>query len=260
MVVFELAKHPATEILFPEATPDYERLQPHECVTLLGQVPDIRLIKRVVILDLRHRGALEAIKRTNQPDFQIFAEANNNGEITLFRPTRGQRNLSILVHEWSHLLRFASPREAILFDSIEGLEDYTLGNQPSPRYYDKDGLRQEWWASIGELLVTDVDPLVSSVTAMCNPIRVCVWWRCLQRRLSDLPEELLCSNPYLLKWDLFITQAVLPFALDTLKGHVARTDPLMNVQIDNLIAELTQPAFGAGAATSALLGDGYPRK
>jgi hypothetical protein len=182
MHVYPLLGCPETVIKVPEAAPDYPRLTAQEAFAALVELPDLRLVRCVVIVDDVHRE--EPWRCQSDPHWHLFGEAFADGEIRLYRPTVNDDVSAILKHEWAHLLEFAEPVWRHVFEQVGDLERFTTGNETLDSV---DGAEQ--WAYLGERLLSTA-PLLSPATSTANPIRASIWAQALGERLHTLPHEL----------------------------------------------------------------------
>ncbi|MFI5024782.1 MAG: hypothetical protein ACHQRJ_24420 [Alphaproteobacteria bacterium] len=184
MAVYSLAVRPQTSIAIPLEAPSYARIGPAIALQLLQDLPDVRLVERLLIIDGRHREEPWIWQTTGQKHV-VRAEALPWGEIRLYRPAADQELGDVMRHEWCHLLRFASAREASLFDGVGALEpleaDALLGGTAGAWTIPAD----EIWATFGEILLTA--GAVMAMTAFAYPVRAALWGSALAARLASLP-------------------------------------------------------------------------
>jgi hypothetical protein len=161
-------------LVYPEASPSYPRPTPAEFFSLLQELPDLRLVNRVVIQDERHW--LEPWQLLNGGS-SIACEVMPGGEITLHRPELEGAKRS-LVYGWSLLLRDRFPEERTLFDEAGALEPLLAAP-----VFAKDSAQA--WAYLGEyLLATPSDEAVQ--WAHLNPVRASIFSQAVRKCLSSV--------------------------------------------------------------------------
>jgi hypothetical protein len=96
-----------TEIEIPVEPPDYERIDAGEALTLLRELPDLRLVRRLHLSDAPCYLDPWARKITGQ-DVHFLGHATNFKLIVPYRPDRRfRRDLGLsLLHEWLHIVAF----------------------------------------------------------------------------------------------------------------------------------------------------------
>ena len=108
MRVYPVLGSPETTIKVPETDPDYLRLTVQEAFEALVRVPDIRLVRCLVLFDDVHREE-PWLRQTVAPEWRVFAETfPEEGEIFLYRPVADDDVSTTLKHEWAHLLQLPS--------------------------------------------------------------------------------------------------------------------------------------------------------
>ena len=237
MAVYSLAVHPQTLIAIPLKAPSYPRIGPAVALQLLLDLPDLRLVERLLIIDGRHREEPWIWQTTGQKHV-VRAETLPRGEIRLYRPAADGALGDVMRHEWCHLLRFASTREASLFDGVGALEpleaDALLGGTAGAWTIPAD----EIWASFGEVLLTPGAAM--AITAFAYPVRATIWGSALAARLASLPPAMWSgrheSYAGLARW---LVTTVRKSALDALEKKVAAgADANAGLGAAALLAEL----------------------
>lgn len=156
-------------------------LSPQEAADIVRELPDARLLKRLLVLD--RANWLERWRRLNgEPDLVIVGEAIPEGDVLLFRPPSGRVARDTIFHEWAHLLKLARPTESRLFDLVGGLEPIR-----SCAAADATKNHAEAWAVlVGEELLS-TSSLTAIATAHANPIRATVAAWALRECLASVP-------------------------------------------------------------------------
>src|ERR1700692_3496319 len=142
------------EIEIPDRIADYERIDASQALTLLRELPDLRLVRRLHLSD--ERSFLDPWLRKVRGD-EIFnlGNATNFSLIVLYRPDRrpAQSLGAPLLHEWLHLVAFASAIQLWRFkraDAIEPLPPLAL--EPL-NFGDRNTGAYEAWCDLGETLL-----------------------------------------------------------------------------------------------------------
>jgi len=219
MRVYPVLGSPETTIKVPETDPDYLRLTVQEAFEALVRVPDIRLVRCLVLVDDVHREE-PWLRQTVAPEWRVFAETfPEEGEIFLYRPVADDDVSTTLKHEWAHLLQFAELKWQQLFDQVGDLERFFTGDATLDAV---DGI--ERWAYFGERLLSTA-PLLSPATASANPIRATIWVEALAHRLATLPVAMKADEnafyEYVVKWT---RDTARPVALRKLHAAAAEHD------------------------------------
>jgi hypothetical protein len=178
-----------TEIEIPARTTDYERIDAAEALALLRELPDPRCVRRLHLSD--ERSFLDPWVRKVKGDFYHLGHATNFSLIVLYKPDRrlGQLLGITLLHEWLHLVAFASRLQLWRFkraDAIEPLaplavEPLNLGDRNTGVY--------EAWCDLGEKLL-GYDESAARQTALESPVHAMILWRCVERMLRRTPPGL----------------------------------------------------------------------
>jgi hypothetical protein len=163
----------------PQTDPDYARVTAEEAFAALMEVPDIRLVRCLVIADDVHKE--EPWRRQTDPEWHVFGETFAGGEIRLYRPTAADDVSETLKHEWAHLLELAERNWQHTFEQVRDLEPFFTGDATLDSV---DGAEQ--WAYFGARLLSTA-PLLSPATISANPIRASIWTGALAQRLCSLP-------------------------------------------------------------------------
>jgi tetratricopeptide (TPR) repeat protein len=224
VLVYPVTGCPGTTIAVPDAEADYDRLTAQEVLTLLRALPDIRLVRRITVIDRPFR--YQPWFAQLNPKWRLLGEVVEGNEVVLYRPVAGDEAAATVAHEWAHLLEFAAPKWRRLFELVGDLETF-IGrpHQEEPP--------KEQWARLGEFLLSTT-PLLSPSSAWANPIRATIFVRALAERLACVPPE-LCSTEaayygFVLAWDRDTTR---PEAVQRLKSIAAgtRTERAVRAQL-----------------------------
>lgn len=211
---------------------------PEDFVALLDELPHRGLVKRIVITDgedpsnpwsrqeykrqiaeLERQQGKEAVSddlRELANTFKAAASANEDGELTFFRPKVGDTLRNNMFHEWAHLVKFAYPNISGAFDTAARLDRYHSSE------YSKKTDHENFAVHFGEQFTSwDADQF--SVVTSEAPLKSAVFGHALMRTLKDAPSS---------GRSIFATQfanrisytenEVLPKAYKVLDEHIAR--------------------------------------
>lgn len=143
------------------------RLLPEDVIPLLGELPDPRLVKRVLILDRRNAQDPWQAENFKLKTFRSAASANSQGEIAFYQTSRGDHVREVLFHEWMHLLRYRLSLP--LYDNADALEK----NDPHPSAHAKRNSDEDLAVLGGEVMLNhDGDLFLSYLKS--SPIRYTV--------------------------------------------------------------------------------------
>lgn len=179
-----------TEIEIPDQIADYERIDAAQALALLRELPDPRLVRRLHLSD--EPSFLDPWVRKVRGDETVnLGNATNFSLIVLYRPDRrlGQALGLTLLHEWLHLVAFASTIQIWQFkraNAIEpppsaAFEPLNFGNRNTPIY--------EAWCDLGEKLL-GYDQSAARQGALASPVHAIILWRCVERILRRTPPKL----------------------------------------------------------------------
>ena len=178
------------EIEIPDRIADYERIDAAQALALLRELPDPRRVRR---LHLNDEGSFldPWVRKIRGDEFYHLGHATNFSLIVLYKPDRrlGQVLGTTLLHEWLHLVAFASTLALWRFkraDAIEALpplalEPLNLGDRNTGVY--------EAWCDLGEKLF-GYDEDAARQTALVSPVHAMIVWRCVERMLRRTPISL----------------------------------------------------------------------
>jgi hypothetical protein len=208
---------PETTIAIPEAEPDYDRISAQQALALLRTLPDIRLVRRLTILDTIFR--YDPWFQQFNSSWRLLGEVSDGAEIILYRPAVTEDVAATVTHEWAHLLEFSSPKWRRLLNVVGDLEPFV--GRAGALYPEPP---KEEWAVLGEFLLSTA-PLLSPLTSFANPIRATVIANALRERLASLPTRLRSTEhafyEAVLHWDV---DTVRPEALDKLRTRMDGSD------------------------------------
>lgn len=159
----------------------------------LFALPDVRLIRRLVLVGGHHRERAWIRQTTGRSvvlDAEVFADT---GDVWIYRlPADESRLAELLARQWSHLLLLASPVELSRLGDAEMVEPV----DPSELVKGEVGpwmkLQTECWSAIGERLLCD--PMLAATSAAIFPIHASLYLSALARRLRSLPREIRGSR------------------------------------------------------------------
>jgi hypothetical protein len=224
--VFELPENPATEIAVAEGTGS-ETLE--RIFAAVRALPDVRLIQRLTLLVHAHRDEDWLRRQLALPELTVGAESTATGKIVVHGAALGEALETHLLHEWNHLLKFASPVASAAFNCIEDFEPLDFGDRhPFPAY-----ANDERWAHLGEHLASAVSEGESLLTAAAWPINASVWGKAFGARIASLPVPLRGPHyEFHRRRGSFIDAVVRPLALAALANYgpseAARTRAILD--------------------------------
>jgi hypothetical protein len=179
-----------TEIEIPDEVADYERIDAAEALALLRELPDPRIVRRLHISDEPSflNPWLRKIKGEN---FFFQAHATNLGLIVLYRPDRrlGYSLGITLLHEWLHLVAFASAFQLWRFRRANAIEPLPALAVEPLNFGDRKTRIYEAWCDLGEQLL-GYDENAARDTALALPVHTMILWRCIERMLRRTPLHL----------------------------------------------------------------------
>jgi len=178
------------EIEIPDQIADYERVDAAQALALLRELPDPRLVRRLHLSD--EPSFLDPWLRKVRGD-EIFnlGNATNFSLIVLYKPDRnlGQSLGTTLLHEWLHLVAFASPIQLWRFKRASAIEPLPpLAFEPL-NFGDRNTEVYEAWCDLGEKLL-GYDENAARQTALVSPVHAMILWRCVERMLRRTPLRL----------------------------------------------------------------------
>ena len=176
------------EIEIPEAVADYERIDAAQALALLRELPDPRRVRRLHLSD--EPSFLDPwARKVRGEEFFYLGHATNFSLIVLYRPDRrlGESLGSTLLHEWLHLVAFASTIQLWRFSRANAIEPL-----PAPEPVNLGGRNTEIyeaWCELGERLL-GYDESAARQAALEAPVHAMILWRCVERMLRRTPRDL----------------------------------------------------------------------
>jgi len=219
MKIMSVLGHPGTEVAMPVTTA--EPISAQAAVDALNNLPDMRLVQRLTLLDETHPEEEWLRQTQGNPNLTVNAEAIEPGGIRVYKP--GLSNLpENVTHEWNHLLRSQSPQATVAFDQVGDLEPLAT-NVTAPF---ESRLGDEQWSYLGEhLAAMPHSPADALMTASANPIRSTIWAKTVADRMATLPESERSvtheSHQSLIR---FVDEQVKPEAMKTLQAAATGPD------------------------------------
>jgi hypothetical protein len=175
-----------TEIEIPEGVADYERIDAAQALALLRELPDIRRVRRLHLSD--ERSFLDPwVRKVRGERFFHLGHATNFGLIVLYRPDRGlgQSLAATLLHEWLHLVAFASTIQLWRFRRADAIEPLPRPG-PEPLNGSRTARAHEAWSDLGEKLL-GYDEQAARQAALEAPVHAMILWCCVERMLLRTP-------------------------------------------------------------------------
>ena len=190
MRAYPLAGYPHTAICLPQGEPSYPQLPLAAILRAVNDLPDVRLMRSVVVIDGAHpldpwaRRQLGADAR-----YLAAAELDARCQVALYRPVDEDTTRTTLIHEWWHFQKWQHPIESGEFDAIGDAEPFIL--IPPPPAVDMPSGRSEHerWAMLGEVMLAE-NPAAGWLFARLNPRRSAILAAVLERVLYAVPPEL----------------------------------------------------------------------
>ena len=178
------------EIEIPDRIADYERIDAAQALALLRELPDLRRVRR---LHLNDEGAFMDpwVRKVRGDEFYHLGHATNFSLIVLYRPDRrlGRQLGTTLLHEWLHLVAFASTVRLWRFKRANAIEPLpSLAYEPL-NLGDRNTGVYEAWCDLGEKLL-GYDEDAARQTALVSPVHAMILWRCVERMLRRTPIRL----------------------------------------------------------------------
>ena len=178
------------EIEIPDQIADYERVDAAQALALLRELPDPRLVRRLHLSD--ERSFLDPwVCKVRGDGFSHLGHATNFSLIVLYRPDRrlGQVLGTTLLHEWLHLVAFASTVQLWRFKRANAIEPLPPLPLEPLNFGDRNTEIYEAWCDLGEKLL-GYDEHAARQTALLSPVHAMILWRCVERMLSKTPRKL----------------------------------------------------------------------
>jgi hypothetical protein len=177
------------EIEIPEAVADYERIDAAQALALLRELPDLRRVRR---LHLSDEGSFldPWVRKVRGEEFFHLGHATNFSLIVLYKPDRrlGECLGTTLLHEWLHLVAFASTIQLWRFRRANAIEPLPP-LAPEPVNWSGNTGIHEAWCDLGEKLL-GYDEGTARQAALEAPVHAMILWRCVERMLRRTPLRL----------------------------------------------------------------------
>jgi hypothetical protein len=177
------------EIEIPEEVADYERIDAVQALALLRELPDPRRVHRLHLRD--ERSFLDPwVRKVRGEEFFYLGHATNFSLIVLYRPDRrlGECLGTTLLHEWLHLVAFASTIQLWRFRRANAIEPLPpLAPEPVSWRGRNTGI-YEVWCDLGEKLL-GYDESTARQAALEAPVHAMILWRCVERMLRRTPRR-----------------------------------------------------------------------
>jgi hypothetical protein len=178
------------EIEISEQVADYERIDAAQALALLRELPDPRRVHRLHLSD--ERSFLDPwARKVRGEEFFYLGHATNFSLIVLYKPDRrlGECLGITLLHEWLHLVAFASTIQLWRFRRANAIEPLPA---PASEPVDLGGRHTgiyEAWCDLGEKLL-GYDENTARQAALETPVHAMILWRCVERMLRRTPVSL----------------------------------------------------------------------
>lgn len=191
----------ATDIEIPVGEPGYQRLDATQALSLLRELPDPRLIRRLQLSD--QPCFLDPwMRKVHGPRAFILGQTNRTGVVVLYRPAhwmmQGHQVGLTLLHEWLHLLAFRSPPAFRQFTRANRVEPMPQPRMKFNGYGLRNGAVHEAWADLGEQLF-GYDEDAAHQAALALPAHSLIVWECVESALQAAPERLRSTRLEVLK-------------------------------------------------------------
>ena len=176
-----------TEIEIPDRTAGYQRIDAAQALALLRELPDLRLVRRLHLSD--EPSFLDPwISKLRGEEFYNLGNATNFSLIVLYKPDRrlGQALGLTLLHEWLHLVAFASTMQIWRFKRANARELLPPAAVEPVNFGDRNTAIYEAWCDLGEKLL-GYDDSVARQAAWASPVHAIILWRCIERVLRRTP-------------------------------------------------------------------------
>jgi hypothetical protein len=178
------------EIEIPDRVADYERIDATEALALLRELPDPRRVRRLHLSD--EPSFLDPwVRKLRGEAFYNLGHATNFSLIVLYKPDwrLGQSLASTLLHEWLHLVAFASTVQLWRFKRANAIEPLPPLALEPVNFGDRNTEAYEAWCDLGEKLL-GYDENAARQTALLTPLHAVILWRCVERMLRRTPPRL----------------------------------------------------------------------
>ncbi len=178
-----------TEIEIPVQVADYQRIDASEALSLLRELPDFRRVRRLHLSD--ERSFFDPwVRKEKGEDHFLLGHATNFSLIVMYKPDRRiERYLGvILLHEWLHLVAFASTLQFWWFKHANAIEPLTNAAPAPSSWSERTAALHEAWCNLGEKLF-GYDENEAQQAALALPVHSIILWRCVERLLIKAPHK-----------------------------------------------------------------------
>jgi hypothetical protein len=172
-----------TEIEIPDQAADYERIDAVQALALLRELPDQRLVRRLHLSD--NPSFLDPwVHKVSDQAVVHVGNATNFSLVVLYRPDRrlGQFLGLTLLHEWLHLVAFASTIQVWRFRRANAIEPLPPAALKPLNFGGRNTAAYEAWCDLGEKLL-GYDESAAKQAALASPVHAIILWRCVERIL-----------------------------------------------------------------------------
>ena len=178
------------EIEIPAPIAGYERIDAAEALALLRELPDPRRVRR---LQLNDEGSFldPWVRKVKGDEFYHLGHATNFSLIVLYKPDRrlGEYLGITLLHEWLHLVAFASTIQLWRFRRANAIEPLPPPVPEPVNWSGRNTAIHEAWCDLGEKLL-GYDENTARQAALEAPVHAMILWRCVERMLRRTPLNL----------------------------------------------------------------------
>ena len=172
------------QIEIPTTTPNYERIDALDALSLVRELPDPRQIRRLHLSD--EPSFLDPL--LYKDGAALLGHASTSGLIVLYRPDRRQiQQLYItLLHEWLHLVAFKSSWVLRRFKRADAVESLRASNFSTLPIYANRWRSHEAWSDLGERVV-GTDETVAREAALAAPLHSMILWQHIEGLFCTVP-------------------------------------------------------------------------
>jgi hypothetical protein len=179
-----------TDVEIPAELPPYDRIDVAEALALLRELPDLRLISRLQLSDEPSFYDPWVRKVRSQEAF-LLGHSTTSRLVVLYKPARqlgGLLGLTLL-HEWLHLVAFASPRNVRRFKRANAVERLARAAMEPMAVNVRDAQTHEAWCDLGEKIF-GYDEAIAHETALSLPVHTTILWQRVEEYLRATPPNL----------------------------------------------------------------------
>jgi hypothetical protein len=209
------------EIEIPEEAAGYERIDAAQALALLRELPDPRRVHRLHLSD--QRSFLDPwVRKVRGEAFFYLGHATNFSLIVLYQPDRrlGEVLGVTLLHEWLHLVAFASTIQLWRFRRANAIEPLPPLAPEPVNWSGRNTEIHEAWCDLGEKLL-GYDENAARQAALEAPVHATILWRCVERMVRRTPLRLRSTRfDELMERAVFMRAQVAPKARQVRAGRV----------------------------------------